>query len=177
MPPVTSRASSYFEDYHVGQTFRHPSGRTISEADNTWSTLLTMNTNKIHFNVDVASRSEFQRLVVNSGLTLAIVLGISVSDTSQNAIANLGWEQIRLTSPVFVGDTLYAESIVMEARDSRSRKHAGIVTYFSRGLNQDGVKVVSYTRSVLIRRREEQLFVRRFPTPTVSIATRAGGHP
>jgi len=101
----------YFEDFTVGDVYEHRPGRTISEADNTWFTLLTMNQHPLHFDAAYAARSEFGRPVVNSCLTLAIVAGMSVSDVSQKAIANLGWNDIRLIAPVFVGDTIYAESV------------------------------------------------------------------
>ena len=107
---------NHLEDFTVGAVFQHPLGRTISEADNTWFTLLTMNTNQNHFNAHFAASAPYGRLIVNSGLSVAIVLGLSVSDMSQHAIMNLGWEEIRLTAPVFVGDTLYAESIVLATR-------------------------------------------------------------
>src|ERR1700732_1933402 len=102
---------NYFEDFAVGQIYQHPLGRTIYDADNARFTLMTMNTHELHFTADFASRTEHGRELVNSGLTLAIVLGISVSDISQNAVANLGWDEVRLVAPVFVGDTLYGESV------------------------------------------------------------------
>ena len=142
-----------FEDFEVGDVYRHPLGRTISEADNTWFTLLTCNTNMMHFNRHYAERSEFGRLLVNSGLTLALVMGQSVTDVSQQAMANLGLDGVRFTHPVFVGDTLYAESIVLAVRESASRPHADIVTVRTRGLNQHGDECLSYARSALIYRR------------------------
>lgn len=148
---VTGR---YYEDFTVGDVYQHPLGRTVSEADNTWFTLLTMNTNQNHFNAHFAASSPSGRLIVNSGLTVAIVLGLSVADVSQNAIMNLGWEEIRLTHPVFVGDTLYAESVVTARRDSASRPYAGIVSCRTRGLNQDGDEIMSWTRTVLVYRRD-----------------------
>jgi len=144
----------YYEDFEVGDVYRHPLGRTISEADNTWFTLLTMNTNQMHFNAHYAGRSTFGRLLVNSGLTVAMVLGISVGDTSQNAIANLGWTDIVLPHPVFVGDTLYAESRVLDKRESASRPYAGIVGVQTRGLNQDGYVVITFRRSFMVYRRD-----------------------
>lgn len=173
---MTTRQDSgnFFEDFAVGDAFRHPLGRTLIDADNVWFTLLTMNTNELHFNEDHARRSEHGRMLVNSGLTVALVLGLSVSDISQNAIANLGWDEIRLTAPVFVGDTLYGESVVTALRESRSRPHAGIVSCFTRGLNQDGVEVLSYRRSVLVMKRTASADLRRFPTPEVPIEQRAG---
>lgn len=143
----------FFEDFEIGDVYRHPLGRTISEADNTWFTLLTMNTNQMHFNAHYAEASEFKRLLVNSGLTIAMVLGMSVSDISQQGIANLEMTEIKLTHPVFVGDTLYAESLVIGKRESGSRPHAGIVTVRSRGLNQDGDVCLTYRRSVMVYKR------------------------
>ncbi|GLX94145.1 MaoC family dehydratase [Herbidospora sp. NBRC 101105] len=144
----------YYEDFVVGDVFQHPLGRTISEADNTWFTLLTMNTNQNHFNAHFAARAPVGKIIVNSGLSVAIVLGLSVIDVSQNASMNLGWDEIRLTHPVFIGDTLYAESLVEAVRESRSRPYAGIVTCRTRGLNQDGDEVMSWRRSVMVYKRE-----------------------
>ena|ERR1700694_1373677 len=143
----------YFEDFEIGDCYRHPLGRTISEVDNTWFTLLTLNSNQMHFNAAYAEKSTFGRLLVNSGFTVALVLGLTVSDISQNAIANLSWESIRLVHPVFVGDTLYAESLVTAKRESASRPFAGIVSVRSRGINQDGAVVVTYKRSVMVYKR------------------------
>ncbi|WP_238006594.1 MaoC family dehydratase [Dactylosporangium sp. AC04546] len=145
---------NYYEDFAVGTVYQHPLGRTISEADNTWFTLLTMNTNQNHFNAHFAANAPYGRLIVNSGLSVAVVLGISVSDMSQHAIMNLGWEEIKLTAPVFVGDTLYAESVVLATRESASRPYAGIVTCKTRGLNQDGDEVMSWRRTVMVYRRD-----------------------
>jgi itaconyl-CoA hydratase len=170
-PPRVHRAEGNFlEDFQVGDVYRHPLGRTISEADNTWFTLLTMNTNQLHFNADFAGASPHGRLLVNSGLSVAVVLGISVSDMSQNAIANLGWTDIRLTHPLFVGDTLYAESLVTDVRRSRSRPHAGIVTCITRGLNQDGVEILRFERSVMVWARSGRDLATRFPTATEPLA-------
>lgn len=152
-----------FEDFEVGDIYRHPLGRTISEADNTWFTLLTCNTNMMHFNRHYAEESEFGRLLVNSGLTLALVLGQSVSDVSQQAMANLGFDEVRFTHPVFVGDTIYAESIVLAVRESVSRPHTGIVTVRTRGLNQDGDECLSYVRSALVYKRGHSHDIGMFP--------------
>src|SRR5262249_50053419 len=132
-------------------------------ADNRWFTLLTLNTNQLHFNADYASQSPHGRELVNSGLTVALVLGISVSDISQNAIANLGWTDIKLVAPMFVGDTLYAESVITDLRPSDSRPNAGIVGVYSRGLNQDGVEVLHFRRSVMVYRRHARDQAVRFP--------------
>jgi acyl dehydratase len=144
----------YYEDFEVGDVYQHTLGRTISEADNTWFTLLTMNTNPMHFNAHYAEKSPFGRLLVNSGLTVALVLGMTVSETSQNAVANLGWTDIVLSHPVFVGDTLYAESRVLEKRESASRPYAGIVGVQTRGLNQDGDVVMTYKRSFMVYKQD-----------------------
>lgn len=144
----------YFEDFTVGDLHQHPLGRTISEADNTWFTLLTMNTNQNHFNAHFAAKAPYGRIIVNSGLSVAIVLGLSVSDMSQHALMNLGWESIKLTHPVFLGDTLYAESRVLALRESASRPYAGIVTCHTRGLNQDGDEVMSWERTVMVYKRD-----------------------
>ena len=142
----------FLEDFTVGVTYQHPLGRTISEADCTWFTLLTCNTNQNHFNSALAKTNPISggKIIVSSGFTVALVLGLSVIDMSQNAVANLGWTDIRLTHPVYVGDTLYAESICLEVRGSSSRPDMGIVTMKTRGLNQDGDEVVSWLRSVMI---------------------------
>jgi len=155
----------FFEDFSVGDVYRHPLGRTITEADNVWFTLLTMNTNPMHLDARYAERSEFGRILVNSALTVAIVSGQSVIDTSQLAFANLGWEEIRLSHPVFVGDTLYSESQVLEARESESRPDAGVVTIRTRGLNQDGDEVIRFRRAFLVYRRGSAKTAIPFPEP------------
>jgi itaconyl-CoA hydratase len=144
---------NFFEDFSVGEMYRHSLGRTISEADNTWFTLLTCNTLQAHFNADYASRTEFGKPLVVSTLTLAVVTGISVADISQNAVANLGWDKVRLPRPVFIGDTLYAESEVLETRASASRPGQGIVRVRTRGFNQRGETVIEYERTVLVYTR------------------------
>ncbi|MBB2944389.1 acyl dehydratase [Actinoplanes lutulentus] len=143
----------YYEDFTVGDTYHHPLGRTISEADNTWFTLLTLNTNQSHFNADYAAGTPYKKLLVNSTLTVAIVTGISVPDVSQHAFANLGWEEIKMPNPVFVGDTIYARSTVLDLRESKSRPYAGIVKVFTTGFNQDGVDVITWTRTMLTYKR------------------------
>ncbi len=143
----------YFEDFAVGHIYEHRPGRTITESDNTWFTLLTMNQHPIHFDKEYARHSEFGRPLVNSTFTLSLVAGMSVSDTSQKAIANLGWTDIALTAPVFVGDTIYAESEVLEKRESRSRPTQGIVRIATRGLKADGTVFMSFERNMLVPKR------------------------
>ena len=140
----------FFEDFTVGDLYRHRLGRTLSEADNTWFTLLTCNTNEIHFNADYAARTEFGRPLMNSCLTLSLVTGLSVEDLSQNIVANLGWDKVTLPAPVFAGDTIYAESEVLEARPSKSRPGQGIVTVRTRGLNQGDEVVIEFERTIMV---------------------------
>lgn len=143
----------YLEDFQIGDIYEHRPGRTISEADNTWFTLLTMNQHPLHFDHAYASHSEFGKPIVNSALTLAIVAGMSVSDVSQKAIANLGWTDISMPAPVFHGDTIYAESEVVSKRESKSRPTQGMVTVETRAFKQDGTQVMSYQRTVLVPKR------------------------
>jgi acyl dehydratase len=143
----------YYEEFEIGDVYEHRPGRTISEADNTWFTLLTMNNHPLHFDAVYAAKSEFGKPLVNSCLTLSIVVGMSVSDVSYKAIGNLGWNDIELVAPVFAGDTLYAESEVLAKRESRSRPTQGIVTVRTRGTNQDGKIVISYERTILVPKR------------------------
>jgi itaconyl-CoA hydratase len=148
----------YFEDFTVGDVYEHRPGRTLSETDNTWFTLLTMNTHPLHFDAAYAEKSEFKRPVVNGMLTLSIVAGMSVSDVSQKAIANLGWNSIKLTAPVFAGDTIYAESEVLSKRLSNKRPTQGIVTVKTTGSKVDGetgkvVEIMEYERVFLVPTR------------------------
>ena len=147
----------YYEDFEIGATYRHRPGRTIGEADNTWFTLLTMNTHPIHFDAEYARHTEFGRPLVVSTLTLSILVGMSVSDVSQKAIANLGWERITLPKPVFIGDTLYAESTVTAKRESKSRPGQGIVSVRTVGRNQRGEVVCEFERTMLVMRRGHPL--------------------
>jgi len=143
----------YYDDFAVGDTYKHWPGRTITAADNTWFTLLTMNQHPIHFDEEYAKKSEFGKPLVNSTLTLAIVTGMSVADVSQHAIANLGWTEIVMPTPVFNGDTLYAETSVLEKRESKSRPGQGIVGVSTRAWKQDGSTVMTFKRTILVPRR------------------------
>ena len=145
--PDTGR---FFEDFEVGAEYRHWPGRTISEADNTWFTLLTMNTHPLHFDSHYASDTVFGRPIVNSCLTFSIVAGMSVRDISQNAIANLGFDTIELPAPVFNGDTLYAATIILDKRPSRSDPSRGIVKVRTVGVNQHGDEVLRLQRAILV---------------------------
>jgi len=143
----------YYDDFKVGDVYEHRPGRTITETDNVWFTLLTMNTHPVHFDSAYAAKSEFGKPLVNSCLTLSMVVGMSVSDVSQKAIANLGWTDIKLTAPVFVGDTLYAESEVLGKRESKSRPTQGIVTVRTTGRKADGTVVITFDRNMLVPKR------------------------
>jgi itaconyl-CoA hydratase len=141
------------EDFTVGDVYEHQLGRTITTTDNMWFTQLTMNTNPIHVDHHYSAQTEFGRPLVNSCFTLALVTGLSVPDVSQNAMANLGWHEVKLPHPVFEGDTIYARSEVLEVRPSRSRPNVGIVRVRSTGYNQDGATVIEFERSIMVFRR------------------------
>lgn len=141
-----------FEDFKVGDVYRSRFGRTISQADNTWFTLLTHNTNPIHFDAHYSAASEFKRPLVNSFLTLALVTGLMTPDTSERGVA-LGIKDVALPHPLFEGDTLYADTEVVEARASKSRPGWGIVTFKQRGITQDGTVVLEMTRIVMVPAR------------------------
>jgi itaconyl-CoA hydratase len=143
----------YYEDFSVGDVYEHRPGRTISEADNTWFALLTMNTHPLHFDAEYGKASEYGRCIVSSPLTVSILVGMSVSDVSQKAIANLGWTDIRMSAPVFAGDTLYAESQVLSKRASNSRPNAGLVTVSTTGRNQAKLVVCTFQRTILVAKR------------------------
>lgn len=152
----------FLEDFVPGDVYRCRYGRTVTESDNISFTLLTNNTNQIHFNRDYAARTEWGRCLVNSALTLAIVAGMGVADVSENGFA-LGWDEIALPNPVFHGDTLYSESEVIEVRESRSRPAQGIVKVETRGYNQDGTLVICYRRSVMVWKRDKAPSIALFP--------------
>ena len=152
-----------YEDFEVGDVYHHPLGRTITQADNIWFTLLTVNTNPIHFDSVYAGQTEFQRPLVDSTFTLALITGLSVSDVSLNAV-NLGWDEVRLPHPVYDGDTLYAQSEILEKRESRSRPHMGIVRLKTSGLNQQGEVVIEFKRTIMVYRRGH---VPRMQRPTL----------
>jgi acyl dehydratase len=146
-------AGRLFEDFEVGDVYRHALGRTVLPTDNAWFTLLTQNTAPIHFDAHYASQTEWGKPLVDSTFTLALVTGQSVSDVSQNVMANLGWDEVRLPAPVFEGDTIYSQSEVLETRPSRSRPNVGIVVVETKGYNQDGTVVITFKRTLLVYRR------------------------
>jgi acyl dehydratase len=141
-----------YEDFTIGDVYRSAVARTVTEADNLLFTMLAMNTNELHFNEEAARASEWGKPLVNSTFTLALVLGLSVRDTTEAGGVNLGWKEIRLPHPVFVGDTIRSETEVLEARESRSRPTHGIVAVRTRGLNQRDEIVCEFERSFMIPR-------------------------
>jgi itaconyl-CoA hydratase len=153
----------FYEDVDVGDVYAGRLGRTISETDNAWFTLLTLNTNQMHFNVPYAEATRFGRVLVNSGFTIALVLGMSVPDTSENAAANLEMSEIKLPGPVFVGDTLWVESEILDKRESASWPNAGIVGMRSRGINQRREVVVEFRRTFMLYKRDAPEVTGTFP--------------
>jgi itaconyl-CoA hydratase len=152
MSDVSAAAGRTFEDFKVGEVIRHPIGRTVTATDNAWTTLIAVNTNPIHFDAHYSAQTEFGKPLVNSPLTLAIVTGLSVADISRYAV-NLGWDEVRMPAPVFEGDTIYAQTEVLSARESKSRANMGVVEVKTTGFKQDGTVVMTFRRSILVYRR------------------------
>ena len=143
----------FYEDFNIVDIYKHPLGRTVTNVDNIWFTLLTQNTAPIHFDAHYASKTEFKKPLVDSTFTVALVTGQSVTDISQNVFANLGWEEIRLPNPVFEGDTIYSESKVLEKRESKSRENVGIILVETSGYNQEGIVVINFKRRVMVYKK------------------------
>ena len=137
----------------MGDVYRSSIGRTVTETDNLLFTALAMNTNELHFNEEAAKATEFGHVLVNSTFTLSLTLGLSVRDTTEAGGINLGWKEIRLPKPVFIGDTIRSETEVLSTRVSESRPAYGIVEVSTRGVNQRDEVVCVYERSFLIPRR------------------------
>ena len=146
---MISVVSRTYEELEVGTVYRSRFGRTVLEADNVWFTLLTLNTNPIHFDAQYAATTEWERPLVDSTFTLALVTGLSVVDVSERAV-NLGWREVTLPAPVFAGDTIRAETEILAKRESKSRPGSGVVTVRTRGLNQRDEIVIEFERSVLV---------------------------
>jgi acyl dehydratase len=153
----------FYEDFDVGDVFRSRFGRTITDTDNIWFTCLTMNTNPMHFDEPYTERTRFGRPLVNSAFTLALVTGLTVPDTSENAAANLAWTDIKLPKPVYAGDTLYAESEITDKRESKSNASVGIVSMRCRGLNQRGEVVIEFKRTFMVYKRDAPEVMDTFP--------------
>lgn len=142
-----------FEDFEVGDIYYHPFGKTVTQADNQWFTLVTQNVAKTHVDANFALGTEFGRPLVNSTFTLALVTGQSTIDLSMNVFANLGWDEVRMPHPVYEGDTIYSRSKVLATRESSSRPNLGLVTVATEGFNQDGEIVISYRRTFMVYKR------------------------
>ena len=165
MSEATASAGRTFEDFVVGEVIRHPIGRTMTATDNAWTTLIAVNTNPIHFDAHYSAQTEFGKPLVNSPFTLAVVTGLSVADISRYAV-NLGWDEVRMPAPVFEGDTIYAQTEVLSARESKSRPNMGVVEVKTTGFKQDGTVVMTFRRSILVYRRGH--------VPTVPVPTPRG---
>ena len=153
----------FYDDFEVGDVFQSRLGRTITDTDNVWFTCLTLNTNQVHFNHEFAAGTEFGKPLVNSTFTLALVTGMSVPDTSENASANLSWTDINLPNPVFVGDTLWSETEIVSKRESRSRPGVGIVGVRCRGINQRREVVIEFQRTFMVYKRDAPEVSDTFP--------------
>lgn len=162
----------FYEDFEVGDVYPHQIGRTLLSCDNSWFTLLMGAPSPVHFDHHYAAQTEFGKPLVNSVLTLATVMGQSVSDLSQNVFGNLGWDEIRLPAPVFEGDTIYSQSEVLEKRLSKSRESVGIVRVSTTGFNQDGLVVITFRRTIMLYRRGYQP---KLPRPKLETATKSKG--
>jgi len=162
---TSGRGGRFYEDFIVGDLLKHPIGRTVTATDNTWFTLLTCNPNPIHFDRHYSAQTEFGQPLVNSTFTLALVTGLSVSDVSQYAV-NLGWEDVTLPAPLFEGDTVYAQTEVLSARESKSRPNMGIVGIRTTGFTQDGTVVMQFRRTILVYKRGHAP-TRPTPSPTI----------
>lgn len=150
---ITADYGRHLEDFQVGDVFEHRPGRTITESDNISFSLLTMNRHPLHCDGHFAAQSEWGKPLVNSAFTIAVVMGMTVDDVSYKALANLGFDELKLTAPVFPGDTLYARSEVLAVRESRSRPTRGIVTTRTEAYKPDGTVVMTFTRNSLIPKR------------------------
>ena len=174
MAEKTGWQGRFFEDFEVGDIYRSRIGRTITQTDNIWFTLLTNNTNQVHFNEHYASFTEFKRPLVNSAMTIAIVAGLGVADTSENGFA-LGWDHIKLPNPLFEGETIYSVSDVVSKRESSSRPKQGIVKFRTRGIKQDGTVVIDYSRSVMVWKRAYAPATQHVPEIREDIPKELGG--
>lgn len=161
MPIKEGWRGRFFEDFEVGDIYQHPLGRTVTTTDNIWFTLLTQNTAPIHFDHHYSAQTEFGKPLVDSTFTLALVTGQSVTDISQNVMANLGWDNVTLPRPVFEGDTVYSQSEVLEKRESKSRPNVGIVRVKTLGYNQDAKVVIEFTRTIMVYKRGHAPEIRR----------------
>lgn len=147
-------AGRYFEDWRIGDLIEHEIRRTVTETDNLLISTLTHNPQPLHIDAEAARASEFGRILVNGTFTFSLMVGVSVGDTTLGTlVANLGYDKVTMPAPVFIGDTLHAETEVVELRESMSRPEAGIVTFEHRMFNQRGALVCRCLRTALVKRR------------------------
>lgn len=145
----------YYEEFEVGQVIVHKTSKTIFESDNNLFSLLTMNHHPVHTNIDYASKQQHGKLLVVGTLVFSLVVGITVPDISGKAIANLLYENIDHLEPVFIGDTIYAETEILEKRESKSKNDRGIIYVETTAFNQNRVEVLKFRRKVLVKKQEE----------------------
>lgn len=146
----------YYEDFEVGGEIRHSLSKTIFESDNNFFSLLTMNHHPVHTNIDYALKNQHGKILVVGTLVFSLAVGITVPDISGKAIANLGYEDIKHINPVFLNDTIYVKTKVLDKRESKSKKDRGIVYVESMAYNQNGQLVLSFRRNVLVKKREDE---------------------
>lgn len=157
----------YFEDFQVGDVYRHALGRTVTDTDNIWFTALTHNTNQVHFNADYAARTPYGQMLVNSCLTLALVTGLTVADLSQNGM-NLQWDRVKMPNPLYAGETVYAQTEVLAVRESQSKPQFGIVHARTVGYKQDGTVVIEFERHIMVYKREHAPQADLVPAPRLA---------
>lgn len=150
-----SKLGLYFEEFEEGATIKRALSKTIFESDNNLFSLLTMNHHPVHTNADYASKNQHGKILVVGTLVFSIVVGMTVPDISGKAIANLGYEDIKHLAPVFIGDTLYAETKIISKRESKTKKDRGIIYVETIAHNQKGEKVLSFRRNVLVKKSKE----------------------
>lgn len=146
----------YYEDFVVGDEIRHSLSKTIFESDNNFFSLLTMNHHPVHTNVDYAAKNQHGKILVVGTLVFSLAVGITVPDISGKAIANLGYEEVRHLHPVFLNDTIYVRTKILDKRESTTKRDRGIIYVESVACNQDGVDVLSFRRHVLVKKKEAE---------------------
>lgn len=144
----------YLEDFEVGDIYEHYPGKTITESDNNLFSLLTMNHHPVHIDQNYASKSHHRKVLVVGTLVFSVVVGMTVRDVSGLAVANLAYHEINHDGPVFIGDTIYAKTTVLEKRESKSKPDRGIVKVITEGYNQNNQKVLTFSRSVLVPKKK-----------------------
>lgn len=149
----TNKMGHYFDDFIIGEEIKHCQSKTIFESDNNLFSLLTMNHHPLHTNKDYAERNQHGKLLVVGTLIFSLAVGITVLDISGKAIANLGYEDIKHITPVFIGDTIYAKTVVLDKTESKTKSDRGIIYVETIAYNQDGVNVLSFRRKVLVKKQ------------------------